>query len=233
MNQRIMSPSSPLGALRRHAQRLLGLLLAAAVASIALVATVPAPCAHACSCVEFTVDEAIDHADLIAQVTVIKRESGGEETTYQVAVDTQWKGPDERVITLSTSEDITACGLGRLKPGSSLLLWATGSGTDFSADWCSIPYDMPDDIEGTLTQKLGEPLDLTDQPTPTPEDPESPSDSPFPIPDVALIVLIGIVVLGVLMVGAAVVVVAIVVATRGRRAPSRQGSTSQGSSGHE
>lgn len=233
MTRRVMSPSSPLGALARNARRLLGLLLAAAVASIALVATVPAPCAHACSCVELTVDEAIDHADLIAQVTVINRKLSFKETTYQVAVDTQWKGPDERVITLSTSEDITACGLGRLKPGSSLLLWATGSGTDFSAGWCSIPYDMPDDIEGTLTQKLGEPLDLTDQPTPTPEDPESPSDSPFPIPDVALIVLIGIGVLGVLMVGAAVVVIAILVATRGRRASSRQGSTSQGSSGHE
>lgn len=137
------------------------------LAWLLLVSLVAAPAAHACSCMDYDLDEAIEAADLIADVTVEHEivDIAGDVTYYAV-VDTVWKGEETRTIRLRTSSAITACGLGRIEPGTPLLLWGSGGDGSYSTTWCALPRDAPEDLRGALTDRLGEPADLSDQPVP-------------------------------------------------------------------
>jgi hypothetical protein len=138
------------------------LTLFLALAMIPALASTPA---YACDCVGYDFDEAIAQADLIADVTVRERLSGGSGlVTYDVVVHTVWKGEQSRQITFVTDSEITACGLGRIPRNTDLLVWALGADGHYGASWCGIPMDGdPATDRERLTEKLGEPADLTDQ----------------------------------------------------------------------
>lgn len=179
----------------------------------ALVALLPMSAAQACSCKPLTFDEAVESADLIAEVRVerVEDEDGGGPTTYSVLVDRIWKGEASRRILFATSEETTACGLGRLEVGETFITWAHETSeheetdADYSAAWCSLPMDGGGEAE--LTAALGEPRDLTDQ-----EAPPLPWKAPGPIV-VAIAVGAGATALGI----AAIAVVGVLVLRRQRR----------------
>ncbi|MBB5832863.1 hypothetical protein [Brachybacterium aquaticum] len=143
-----------------------GTLLAVLV-GLLLLALGGAPVAHACSCVGYDFDEAVEEADLIADVRV-QHELEAEDgyVTYYAVVDRVWKGEHARTIRLGTHEQTTACGLGRIPPDSRLRLWAYGGDGSYSTNWCALPQKPPSDVRAALTEKLGEPTDLTDIPLP-------------------------------------------------------------------
>jgi hypothetical protein len=135
-----------------------------------LLALVGAPAAHACSCVGYDCGEAVEAAELIADVTVERAVGDDEgEVTYLVAVDAVWKGEETRTILLRTHEQTAACGLGRIPDGERLLLWGSGADGEYSTTWCALPMDGGPDDRERLTAQLGEPADLTAQPVVVPE----------------------------------------------------------------
>jgi hypothetical protein len=137
------------------------------VLGLLLFSLVSAPAAHACSCTALTFEQAADAADLIADVSVGSAlGQDGSDVTYSAVVDTVWKGEESRTITLRTAEETTACGLGRIAAGTRLLVWATGADGAYSSTWCALPADGGPDDRERLTELLGEPADLTDQPVP-------------------------------------------------------------------
>lgn len=144
-----------------------GSTLFAMLVGLLLLALAGAPAAHACSCVGHTFEEAVESADLIADVTVKHSlvEVAGDVTYYAV-VDTVWKGEESRTIRLRTQEQGTACGLGRIPDGEKLLLWGSGADGEYSTTWCALPRNAGPDVRERLTGQLGEPADLTEQPVP-------------------------------------------------------------------
>lgn len=135
--------------------------------TIAAVPIVTAPPASACSCVGYNFEEAVESADLIADARVRERLSPlPGEASYDVVVDRVWKGEERRQIVLRTNDQTTACGLGRLPAGYELRLWAHGEDGRYSMSWCAYPVDGDYQTEPErLTAMLGEPTDLTGEPT--------------------------------------------------------------------
>lgn len=147
---------------------------------------VSAPSAYACSCVGYDFEEAAEAADLIADVTVgpeIANDQG--DATYFTVVDTVWKGEESRSIELRTHEQTTACGLGPIEDGTSLLVWAYGGAGQYSTTWCALPMDGGPDTREQLTELLGEPADLTGEPAP---------EAPSTFPTTLVVIIVGTVV---------------------------------------
>lgn len=135
-----------------------------------LFAVAGAPYAHACDCMPLSFDEAAEQADLIAEITIVSEDGAQDHRiTYVAAVERVWKGEESREIRFTTSEAIASCGLGRIPVGDTLLVWANGSGGEYSSTWCGLPSETEDDVPAQLTRELGEPADLTDQPPPEAE----------------------------------------------------------------
>ena len=126
-----------------------------------------APSAHACSCYPYSFEEAAGGADLIADITIL---DGSEDrdgmVTYSAVVDTVWKGEESRTIRFRSHAQAATCGLGPLEDGTSLLVWAYGEDGEYASSWCTQPTDRGPDDRDRLTELLGEPTDLTDQPVP-------------------------------------------------------------------
>lgn len=185
-------------------------LLVALAAGLVLT-LVGAPVAHACSCIPRTFDEAVEGSDLIADLTIqhtIDRDGG--EVTYYAAVDTVWKGEESRTISFTTYRETTACGLGALENGATLLVWASGADGEYSSSWCALPVDGGPDDRERLTQQLGTPTDLTDQPVPRSEHPVPFAERRAALP---LAILAGA---GLLVVGAGTIAVVAVLLLRRR-----------------
>ncbi|MDO5661550.1 MAG: hypothetical protein Q4G40_02540 [Brachybacterium sp.] len=186
---------------------------------VVVFSLVGAPAAYACDCDPLTFEEAIEAADLIADVTVqqeVGRSDDGWGVTYEVAVNTVWKGEQTRTVRFTTAEDIPACGLGRLHAGDSLLIWASGADGEYSSTWCALPMDGTTDDRERLTDELGEPADLTDEPVTTtaPSEPPAVSGSGVSTSMVLVLAVIGIVTLGLLSLAVAVTVVVLVLRRR-------------------
>ncbi|PMC74538.1 hypothetical protein [Brachybacterium sp. UMB0905] len=192
---------------------LLTLLLAASLAG--------APAAWACSCMGYDFDEAIEAADLIADIEIVEVIDDDQgDVTYYAAVDRVWKGEESRTIEFSTHEQTAACGLGRLSTGDRIRAWANGADGSYSMTWCAYPMDPPEDEAAALTEKLGEPADLTDQqipPGPRGEDPEL-DDSPGSL-SIAMVVggAVLAAALGLILAVGAVTVVVLLVRRSNRR----------------
>lgn len=143
------------------------LALFMALTAAPIVSSAPA---HACSCVGYDFQEAIDAADLVAEVTF--REPVSRESTrvsYDVVVHQVWKGEASRQITIATDEYPTACGLGVIERNTTILVWAVGSDGRYSTSWCAIPVDGdPATNRDRLTANLGEPIDLSARPVTPP-----------------------------------------------------------------
>lgn len=151
-------------------------------AGVMMLVLLGVPSAYACSCTGYDFEEAIDAADLIAEVTIEHEiEEVAGEVTYYAVVDTIWKGEESRTIEFSTHEQTTACGLGRIPEGTSLLVWAFGEDGSYGSTWCALPTDGGEDDQERLTELLGAPADLTDQPVPEPGEPGGPPEQPTPV----------------------------------------------------
>lgn len=121
-----------------------------------------APSASACSCVGYTFEEAVDHADLIAHIRVVRvLDNDDGYVSYRLAVERVWKGEHSNNIVMRTHEQTPACGLGRAQVGDSWRLWASGGEGEYSANWCMLPYDTSgSEMEDRLTAHLGEPAQM-------------------------------------------------------------------------
>lgn len=151
------------------------------LAGLLVLVLVGAPSAYACDCMELSFEEAAEHADLIADITVEHEiEDDAGEVTYFAVVDTVWKGEESRTIEFTTHEQTASCGLGRIPEATSLLVWASGEDGSYSSTWCALPSDGGDDDRERLTELLGEPADLTDQPVPAPGEPGGPPEQSLP-----------------------------------------------------
>lgn len=185
--------------------------LLVALAAALVLTLAGAPVAHACSCMPQTFDEAVQNTDLIADLTIEHQIEGTDgEITYYAAVDRVWKGEESRTISFTTQEQTTACGLGSLEDGATLLVWASGADGEYSSTWCAIPSDAGPDVRERLSQELGAPTDLTDQPVPRSEHPV-----PFASRSVALLLAL-LAGAGLLVLGAGGIAVAAVLLLRRR-----------------
>lgn len=191
-------------------------MLPVLVAAVLMFSLVGAPYARACDCKVLSFEEAVEQADLIAEITIRAGEGTDQSTepvVYRAAVERVWKGEETREIQFSTSAHVASCGLGAIPIGETLLVWASGSDGSYSSTWCALPYDAEDDVRAQLTREIGEPADLTDIPLEPIEEPMS------PVVTVGL-VLGGLAALGIgLTVLAAIVVVTVVLLRRSRGGP--------------
>lgn len=191
-------------------------MLLVLVAAVLMFSLVGAPYARACDCKVLSFEEAVEQADLIAEITIRSGEGTDQSTepvVYRAAVERVWKGEETREIQFSTSAHVASCGLGAIPIGETLLVWASGSDGSYSSTWCALPSDAEDDVRAQLTREIGEPADLTDIPLEPIEEPMS------PVVTVGL-VLGGLAALGIgLTVLAAIVVVTVVLLRRPRGGP--------------
>lgn len=191
-------------------------MLPVLVAAVLMFSLVGAPYARACDCKVLSFEEAVEQADLIAEITIRAGEGTDQSTepvVYRAAVERVWKGEESREIQFSTSAHVASCGLGAIPIGETLLVWASGSDGSYSSTWCALPSDAEDDVRAQLTREIGEPADLTDIPLEPIEEPMS------PVVTVGL-VLGGLAALGIgLTVLAAIVVVTVVLLRRPRGGP--------------
>ena len=191
-------------------------MLLVLVAAVLMFSLVGAPYARACDCKVLSFEEAVEHADLIAEITIRAGEGTDQSTepvVYRAAVERVWKGEETREIQFSTSAHVASCGLGAIPIGEALLVWASGSDGSYSSTWCALPSDAEDDVRAQLTREIGEPADLTDIPLEPIEKPMS------PVATVGL-VLGGLAALGIaLTLLAATVVVTVVLLRRSRGGP--------------
>lgn len=191
-------------------------MLLVLVAAVLMFSLVGAPYARACDCKVLSFEEAVEQADLIAEITIRAGEGTDQSTepvVYRAAVERVWKGEETREIQFSTSAHVASCGLGAIPIGEALLVWASGSDGSYSSTWCALPSDAEDDVRAQLTREIGEPADLTDIPLEPIEEPMS------PVVTVGL-VLGGLAALGIgLTVLAAIVVVTVVLLRRSRGGP--------------
>lgn len=191
-------------------------MLPVLVAAVLMFSLVGAPYARACDCKVLSFEEAVEQADLIAEITIRAGEGTDQSTepvVYRAAVERVWKGEETREIQFSTSAHVASCGLGAIPIGETLLVWASGSDGSYSSTWCALPSDAEDDVRAQLTREVGEPADLTDIPLEPIEEPMS------PVVTVGL-VLGGLAALGIgLTVLAAIVVVTVVLLRRSRGGP--------------
>lgn len=191
-------------------------MLPVLVAAVLMFSLVGAPYARACDCKVLSFEEAVEQADLIAEITIRSGEGTDQSTepvVYRAAVERVWKGEETREIQFSTSAHVASCGLGAIPIGETLLVWASGSDGSYSSTWCALPSDAEDDVRAQLTREVGEPADLTDIPLEPIEEPMS------PVVTVGL-VLGGLAALGIaLTLLAAIVVVTVVLLRRSRGGP--------------
>lgn len=191
-------------------------MLLVLVAAVLMFSLVGAPYARACDCKVLSFEEAVEQADLIAEITIRAGEGTDQSTepvVYRAAVERVWKGEETREIQFSTSAHVASCGLGAIPIGETLLVWASGSDGSYSSTWCALPSDAEDDVRAQLTREIGEPADLTDISLEPIEEPMS------PVVTVGL-VLGGLAALGIgLTVLAAIVVVTVVLLRRPRGGP--------------
>lgn len=149
--------------LTRTARMFRILALAVMVGALAVPVLRASP-AYACSCMPMTLDESIENADLIAEVTV-HQQIGMDDyrEIYEVEVREIWKGEQTGRIQLATSSQTTACGLGAIPRGTEMRLWASGENGRYSATWCALPPGSggPGSVTAALEHWFG-------QPTPAP-----------------------------------------------------------------
>lgn len=182
------------------------------LAGVVLFCLVGVPYARACDCMPLSFEEAVEQADMIAEITVVGesgRDSDEWGITYVAAVERVWKGEESREIRFTTAEAIASCGLGRLPQGETLLVWASGADGSYSSTWCAIPAETEDDVRAQLTRELGEPADLSDQPMPS-------VDEPVRGADIGVLLVVAAAGL-ILLVGVAAVVGAVILVRRSAR----------------
>ncbi len=117
-------------------RRLLVLLLLAA----GLVLVGPAP-TYACSCVGGDTEDFVGWSDVVFTGTVIERVAASADATgsvrYVVDVDTVMKGEVDRIESVDTGAQESACGLPSLEEDERYVFYATEDDGDLFTGLCS------------------------------------------------------------------------------------------------
>ncbi len=123
--------------------------------------------AHACDCVNSSVQRDASRADLVFTGVMVDSASTKKKTTYDVEADTVYQGiltnPDVQVVT-----DVSGCGLGDLKSDEPYVFFVSEDGGDLVTDQCSGTSRATDKLTGKIEKLLG-PGEPLDKPEPTQE----------------------------------------------------------------
>lgn len=122
-----------------HMRTIVRLVAGVFATLVVLMASVPS--AAACDCADLSLQEQVDGADVVARVTVEKSmvtepEEGGKQVVLTMLPARVWKGEIVSRFTVTTALDGPECGLGDFPEGTDLLLFATESESQYSADLC-------------------------------------------------------------------------------------------------
>ncbi|ETD32274.1 hypothetical protein [Williamsia sp. D3] len=116
--------------------------------------------ACACSCVDFTVDQAVARSAGVFVGRATDKVSAGSEAIYQFAVTEVFKGDIGPVTTVGAVSESSSCGV-TFEVGQDYLLFVTdgqGIGRAFETGLCHKPSpNWVSDIRGQLEQVLGPP----------------------------------------------------------------------------
>lgn len=121
--------------------------------------------AHACRCVNASVERDAARADLVFSGVMVDSTSTRKQTTYDVRADTVYQGiltnPDVKVVT-----DASSCGLGDLESDEPYVFFVSEDGGDLVTDQCSGTSRATDKLTGKIEKLLG-PGKPLDKPEPT------------------------------------------------------------------
>ncbi|MDO7868327.1 hypothetical protein [Nocardioides jiangxiensis] len=159
---RVTERASMVARLRRVAA--LGGVLVLALGSLVLLS---ATSAFACSCVrKDTADQARAAAEVfVGTITDTQRAGGGllarggGSTDWTVEVDRVWKGDPPAEVTVSSSSQATACGVGELPQARPVLFFVSpsGGGSARQVNICGGTSLLRADLEQQVTAALGQP----------------------------------------------------------------------------
>ncbi len=161
-NDRLMSVErgqAPTRGRRSGGTRTVARLLAAVLATLFAI-VLSTSVAAACSCADLDMAEKVDSADVVARViveesTVVDREDGGAHVLLTVRPLRVWKGDVISRFPLTTARDAAECGLGALPEGADLLLFATESEEQYTANSCGGTTDASESSLAELVEAAG------------------------------------------------------------------------------
>jgi len=123
--------------------------------------------AHACTCVNSSVQRDAARADLVFTGVLVDATSTKKKTTYDVRADTVYQGiltnADVQVVT-----DASGCGLRDLKSDEPYVFFVSQDGGDLVTDQCSGTSRATDKLTGKVEKLLG-PGQPLEKPEPTQE----------------------------------------------------------------
>lgn len=182
--------------------RLAGALVAALLAMSGLVLATAAP-AFACRCDSADIEKQSNRADAVFVAEVGDVVEVGKQFEYALTVTEVFKGSAERDTVVASHQQATACGLGKLRPGTEYVFLVTGDAPPYAADSCggSGPVSAKRLAEVETVLGPAEAVPAPEPPAPTMtkvEDASPPSVSRLAAPGGAAVIigLLGLVVVG-------------------------------------
>lgn len=129
-----------------------------AILAVFVLGWLGAPIAAACSCVELSLEEQVEQADIIAHVRVVEVNADDEAMHIFTDVMRTWKGELPPQIHVVSAVGESACGITRPEEGSQLLVFGRDNNLSYLVDLCSgtTAYTSEDQVSG-LTELLGRP----------------------------------------------------------------------------
>lgn len=153
-------------------------------AAVVSTLDVVVPRAAACSCAQYTFEEAVEEVDLIAEVTMVEDLGAiGTNNHYLFSMQRIWKGEASQFVVVTEFNEETSCGGPRIPEiGEQKRLWGYVADEQghYRENFCLF-IDVPHGDERTrlLNEHFGEAVPVTDAdpvgPSPSPE-PTEPSD---------------------------------------------------------
>ncbi len=174
--------------------RIKALLIAVAVAATTLVTGwQQAPRAWACSCVQMTLEEHADSADLVARGTVVgvdrpaNPSSSLDDATYTIALTQAWKGEPAGTVEVLSAVAGASCGWEGIEQGMEIILFAKADGSAWRSNLCDGSTPTDETITAALTVYLGAPAAVDPSP-PKPDTAGGPLSDPA-VAGIAVLVL--------------------------------------------